>query len=162
MKRLDKLKLERLLGHCDMFLFASHGSPVLHTSPVASQFVQFGLLHLTATMFIITDKKSDPKGGVFHRILDPMGYGALLGSVDSALDSRIGKTTLKQFVRSKRNRMATHGDLSFLSQPKEVQNVTFSKRALRQFEAAMESLESAVLALSRNLEALIRSKKDMR
>lgn len=85
-----------------------------------------------------------------------MGYGHLLKDVDSALNSKVGKTTLREFIRLKRNKLATHGDLSFYSQPKEIQNVTFSKRALREFERAMSALETAAYALSRKLKEMVR------
>ena len=150
MKRSDKMKLERLLRHCCMFGYACGGSPELLVNEVANDFFQFGLLHLTSTAFILES------GGLFHRILDPMGYGHLLKDIDSALNSKVGKTTLREFIRLKRNKLATHGDLSFYSQTKEIQNVTFGKRALREFESAMSALETATTALSLELRAIMR------
>ena len=152
MKHSDKLNINRLLHHCDMFRYACDGSPEFRMNPIASDFFQFGLLHLTSTLFIT-------EGGMFHRILDPMGHSTLLRRVDAALDSKVGKTTLRQFVRSKRNKLATHGDLSFASQPREIQKVTYSRRALQQFEQAMTSLEAAVLALAHELEKMMKPKK---
>lgn len=155
MKQSDRLRIERLLKLCRMFLYACGGSPECRVNAVADDLFQFALLHVTSTMFITEE-------GVFHRILNPMRHQALLAGVDAALDSRVGKTTLRQFIRSKRNKLATHGDLSFSSQPREVRNVTFSPRALQQFEAAMYSLESAVRALSRGLEAMTKRTKNVR
>ena len=162
MKRSERLSVERLLRHCRMFLYASAGSPDCLVNPVAENFFQFGLLHLTSTMFITTDKKTDPAAGVFHRILDPMGHGTLLAGVDAALATKVGQTTLRQFIRTKRNKLATHRDLSFLSQSKEARNVAYNKIALKQYEAAMHLLETAVLALSRELERMTEAKNRAR
>ena len=82
-----------------MYLYASHGSFEIMINPIAKDFFSFGLLHLTSTMFITKDSRSDPEGGVFHRVLDPLGYGKLLDSIDAILNSPIGETTLKQFIR---------------------------------------------------------------
>src|SRR3989304_7997778 len=99
MKRSDKMKLERLPRHCCMFGYACGGSPELLVNEVANDFFQFGLLHLTSTAFILES------GRLFHRILDPMGYGHLLKDIDSALNSKVGQTTLREFIRLKRNKL---------------------------------------------------------
>lgn len=150
----DKTKVECLIRHCRMFLYASNASPEFVMNPVAKEFLVFGLLHLTCTMFITTDAQTDPHGGAFHRVLDKMGHGHLLDDIDAALDVTVGRTTLKQYLRAKRNKLATHGELALASQPKEIQDVTFSKKSLRQFDSAMSKLESAVHILLRRLQQL--------
>ena len=137
-----------------MYIYASSGSPELMVNEIARDFFNFGLLHLTSTMFITTDSRSDPEGGVFHRILDPLGYGNLLDSIDSILDSPVGNTTLRQYIRSKRNKLAVHGSLKFSSQPREVQDVTFDDEALSQFEERMYDLDDAVKVLLGELKSL--------
>jgi hypothetical protein len=113
MKPFDEHPVSALRRHCRMYLYGSSGSPELLMNEVARDFFSFAMLHLICTMFITTDQRSDPAGGVFHRVLDPMGMSYLLTDIDRRLDSPIGNTTLRIFVRSKRNKLATHGRLAF-------------------------------------------------
>ena len=136
-----------------MYLYGSAGSPELMVNDVAQDFFSFALLHLTCTMFITTDPP-DPRQGIFHRILDPMGQSHLLAEVDNILDSAVGKTTLRQFLRSKRNKLATHGSVAFSSQPREVQDVTFDEESLQQHHDAMTQLDRAVFRLEQRLRRL--------
>ncbi len=86
-----------------MYIYASAGSPKLIVNETARDFFTFGMLHLVSTMFITTDSGKDPEGGVFHRLLDPMGLGSMIDAIDTILETLVGKTTLKQFIRPKRN-----------------------------------------------------------
>lgn len=130
MNQYNEKPIYSLVRHCQMYMYASNGRPELMFNEIARDFFTFGLIHLISTMFITTDSQSDPEGGVFHRILDPLGYGTLLYSIDDILDSPIGKTSLRQYIRSKRNKLAVHGSLEFSSQPNKVQDVTFDEEAL--------------------------------
>jgi len=149
--KIDQNAVDCLVRHCRMYLYGARGSPEILVNEVASDFYTFALLHLTATMFITTDHKGGPEG-VFHRLLDPAGLSAWVSPVDRILASPLGKTTLKQFIRSKRNKLATHGALAWRDQPAEVQSVTFDQSALEQFRELMEQLDEAVGKLLRKLE----------
>jgi len=129
---------------------------------IAGDFYTFGLLHLTCTMFITTDTKKDPARGAFHRILDPLGHSELLADVDRILDQRVGKTSLRQYIRSKRNKLATHGSLAFMTQPETVQAVTFDDASLDQFRTAMDALDDAVAKLESHLASLEDHSKESR
>jgi hypothetical protein len=102
-------------------------------------------------MFITRDEKMDRSGGLFHRLLDPMGMSILLEEVDRILETTVGETTLREFLRSKRNKLATHRTLAFSNQPSEVQAVTHDKEALRQYSDAMREMEQAVFRLEQAL-----------
>ena len=104
-------------------------------------------------MFITTDPP-DRRQGVFHRTLDPMGHSDLLNEIDDILGSPLGKTTLRQFIRSKRNKLATHGNVAFSSQPHEVRDVSFDQESLKQFQDAMTRLDHAVFRLEQKLSRL--------
>lgn len=149
----DEHPISALRRHCRMYLYGSGGSPEFMVNEVARDFFSFAMLHLTCTMFITTDH-GDPRQGIFRRILDPMGQSHLLTEVDSILDSSLGKTTLRQFLRSKRNKLATHGSVAFSSQPREVQDVTFNDESLQQHHDAMTKLDQAVFILEEELKHL--------
>ena len=130
MRPSDEHPISALRRHCRMYLYGSGGSFELMGNEVARDFFSFAMLHLTCTMFITTDR-GNPRQGIFHRTLDPIGQSHLLTEVDDILDSPLGKTTLRQFLRSKRNKLATHGTVTFSSQPREVQDVTFDDESLQ-------------------------------
>lgn len=151
-----------LRRHCRMYLYGSAGSPELLVNDIARDFYSFALLHLTCTMFITTDTKKDPAGGAFHRILDPMGYSEFLTDIDRILDQPIGKTNLRHYIRSKRNKLATHGSLAFTTQPQAVQEVTFDDVSLTQFRTAMHELDDAVAKLEQQLALLEEQSEESR
>ncbi len=139
-----------------MYLFGAKGHPaIMLGGDDAQDFTQFALLHLISTMFITTDDKSETKGGVFHRILDPLGYSSLLTDIDATLQMPVGKITLKQFLRTKRNKLATHGTMGFDTQNVNAQEVIDNEQAIWQFNNAMEKLDQNVQALLLELEELI-------
>ena len=150
--------LERLVRHCRMFLYACN-SPVAVYNPISGDVNIAALLHLTITMFITKDNKSGTHGGLFFRLLSPMHLEHLLNPVETALSRKIGKTTLREFLRQKRNKLVTYGYLDFESQLFELQKVTHSKRAIRQFNQAFEELESAVQSLLKQLKKELHNKK---
>ncbi len=154
MRQYDEESIYSLIRHCEMYIYASGGSPEIIFNEVARNFFNFGLLHLISTMFITKDSRNEPKGGVFHRILYTLGYGLLLDPIDNILDSPLGETTLKQYIRSKRNKLCVHGSLKFSTQPHEVRNVTLNSEALSQFEGRMHNLDEAVIVLKGELEKL--------
>ena len=154
----DENPISLLRRHCRMFLYGSSGSPELIVNEVARDFYSFALLHLICTMFITTDKKNENIGGIFHRVLDPLGKSELLIEIDKILSLSIGRTTLKQFFRSKRNKLATHGSLSFSSQQDSNINVIFNKSNLDQYEAAMNQMNLAVFKLDENLKSMKKTK----
>jgi len=153
MRPSDEHPISALRRHCRMYLYGSGGSFELMGNEVARDFFSFAMLHLTCTMFITTDR-GNPRQGIFHRTLDPIGQSHLLTEVDDILDSPLGKTTLRQFLRSKRNKLATHGTVTFSSQPREVQDVTFDDESLQQHYDAMTRLDAAVFKLEEELRRL--------
>ena len=152
----ENIKINILLRHCSMYLYASEGHPERMANPAAQDFFIFGLLHLISTMFITLDNRKEKHGGVFHRILDPMGYGDLLDEVDDILSLPVGKTNFKQYIRTKRNKLAAHGTLKFDSQDKKAQEVIEDYEALEQYCQAMHRLDTAILKLQSELTKLIR------
>ena len=157
MRTVDEHQISMLVRHCRMYLFGSKGSPEMLVNDTAQDFYSFSLLHLICTMFITTDYENSPQG-IFHRILDPMHQYELLADIDKILDSPIGNTNLRQFFRSKRNKLATHGTLDFSSQPKDVQNITFNEKLLQQYQEAMFILDEAVSRLEKTLCRLLAEK----
>jgi len=153
----DEPALACLKRHCRMYLYASSGSPEIVVNEVAHDFFVFGLLHLTSTMFIVTDRDDRSTQGLFHKVLDPLKQSHLLADVDRILDRPIGGTSLRKYIQSKRNTLATHGTARFSSQPEEVQDVTCDADSLAEYEAAMTELDAAVLKLYQQLEALEQS-----
>ena len=152
MNEYDEKPITSLIRHCQMYTFASKGIPQQRINGIANDFFIFGLLHLISTMFITTDSPNDSKGGVFHRILDPLGYGSLLEPIDDLLNSAVGTTTSKQYIRSKRNKLTVHGSLKFSNQPGAVQEITFDENALDQFTENMEKFDREILILQKKLK----------
>ena len=91
-------------------------------------------------MFLIKDSENEPYGGMFHRILDQHGHSHLLNDIDQILESSVGEITLGDYIRIKRNKMATHGEGRFSSQPEFVQNISFDEDALDEFNSSMAKL----------------------
>lgn len=147
----DEHPIRALIRHCKMYLYGSKGSPELLVNDTAQDFYTFALLHLTSTMFITTDPP-DNKQGIFHRILDPLEKADLLLEIDTILDSKLGDTMLRQFIRSKRNKLTVHGNVAFSSQPIDVQNVSFDDISQMQFSEAMTELDDAMYRLIIELE----------
>jgi len=145
--------IEMLRRHCAMYRYGADASRSPFLSPTAESFISFAGLHLVNTMFITTDTHGGA-GGAFHKVLDPLGYSGLLDEVDRVLSLPVGRTTLRQYVRSKRNRLAVHGTLEYESQPTDVRAVTSDEAALEQFGDAMAELDDAVEDLDRQLAAL--------
>jgi hypothetical protein len=149
-------KIAMLYRHCRMYSYGSTGSPELAIKEIARDFYSFAMLHLTATMFITRDSKNDKYEGIFHRTLDPLGYQDLLEEIDYIFNTHIGETTLKEYIRIKRNKLATHGELLFESQPNDIVDVTNNHYYIDQFFEAMHQLDNAVNRLSFKLESIIK------
>ena len=130
--------LKRLVRHCRMFLYACN-SPVAVYNPISGDINIVALLHLTITMFITKDNRSHMQGGLFFKLLSPMHLEHLLNPVEDALNQKIGKTTLREFLRKQRNKLVTYDYLDFEAQLLELEKVTHSKRAIRQFNQASVS-----------------------
>ena len=142
--------IDRLLLHSEMYLWWCKAvvGPLLQGG-AAYNFYMFGGLHLVSAMFLI-----DGDGGLFGRTLKAMGRGDLLVEVSEVLQSAVGDTTLGDYLRLKRNKLATHGDMSFESQSAEVQAITFCDESQEAFDDAMYRLEDAVHLLRGELLAL--------
>lgn len=155
MSEYDQPPIELLRRHCAMFEYGSQASRSPLLSQVGEDFISFAGMHLVCTMFLTSDRRDGGAPyGVFHRILDPEGRADLLRDVDRALTLPVGDTTLGEYIRHKRNKLAVHGTLAYSSQPQEVQDVVFDEDALGQFDDAMSELEDAVRQLDTELAAL--------
>ncbi len=104
-------------------------------------------------MFLV-DRGELPMGGFCYRALDALGLGDKLRPIRRTLESKVGKTTLGDFIRHSRNKLGTHGDLHFSALPAEAQAVPGSPRAIAQFERAMDKLESQAANIRIVLENL--------
>jgi hypothetical protein len=141
-----------LKRHCSMFLYGSNGIPEILTNRIAQDFFSFALLHLTCTMFLTSDSNNDV--GIFHRILDPIGKSELLVRIDDIFESAIGNTTVGEFIRLRRNRLATHRSLSIKELPQENLEVSFDPDSIKQYYQAMDSLSREVSYLYDKLDQL--------
>lgn len=153
MTEYDQDSITMLRRHCAMYEYGSSASRSPLLSEAAVDFISFAGIHLMCTMFITTDEH-DGAPGVFHRTLDPLGHSGLLDEVDRVLELPIGATTLRQYLRSKRNKLATHGSLAYSTQPREVHEVVFDGAALEQFHDAVSELDAAVPELDKALAQL--------
>lgn len=149
----DEVPISMLRRHCRMYLWGESASRSPLLDEDASDFISFAGMHLICTMFITTDRRGEA-GGVFHRVLDPLDQSDLLKDVDHALGLPIGRTTLRQYLRSKRNKLGTHGSLAFSSHSPAAQEVIMSDEALDQFQDAIDSLTAAVRVLNTRLREL--------
>lgn len=143
-----------------MFLYGCSGSPELYFNHVAQDFYSFALMHLTCIMFLTTDSCKDKNGGVFHRILDPLGKSVLLRPIDKIFDRKVGKITLKNYLKERRNLLATHRNLSIKNLSPENQEITTNTKAIDKFLYLMRELEHAVRQLHDDLLKLRRNEND--
>ena len=146
--------IDMLIKHCRMFLYGSRGTPELIINSAASDFYTFALLHLTCTMFLTKDSRKDVKGGVFHRILDPIGKSFLLRDIDNIFAEKVGKITLATYLKERRNLLATHRNLSFHNLSEENQEIVINHLAIEKFFTLMKELEDSVSLLLDELEKL--------
>jgi len=151
-------QIEMLIRHCKMFLYGNSVNPEIIVNQVAEDFFHFALLHLTSTMFLIKDPDQEQKCGVFHRILDPIGESGLLDEIDKILQSPVGNTNLGEFIRRRRNKLATHSTLSITNLPEINLEVTYNSESLDQFNSAIERLIPEVSKLHDKLKKLIKTK----
>lgn len=150
-------KLELVVFHLEMLQYGMNQkfSPQFEqlgiSSPIHRLYNTFALMHLITTMFLL-DKGSLPMGGFCYRALADLGLANKLRPIRRTLESRVGKTTLGDFIRHSRNKLATHGDLQFASLPPETQAVPGSQRAVAQFDRLMNNLESQAATIRVVLE----------
>lgn len=144
---LEEQPMDMLIRHCHMFLYGCSGSPEVKFNEVARDFYSFAIMHLICTMFITTDSNDDKNGGVFHRILDPLGKSILLRHVDKIISKKVGSITLKEYLKERRNRLATHRTLSLHELSAENQAIVNNPQAIRKYYTLMEDLEKAVYTL---------------
>ena len=150
MQAKSENEIDRLLRHCEMFNFGSNPGPFAIGNEAAMNFIHFGLLHLICTMFITHDDKND-HGGLFYRILSKTGKSNLLDKIEEVLGSKIGNSTLREFIQNKRNKLAVHGDLSFNNQKEVVKEITFREDYVDQFYETMAKLEYEINMLYNSL-----------
>lgn len=152
--------IEILILHCRMFCYGYRDSLEFLIDPIASLYNQFAGLHLISTMFLIKDKKREIRGGVFYRVLQPIGLEHLLAPIWEVMDLPLGNTNFGDYLRISRNKLTTHGDLSFMSLPSDVQHITFDEDAVEQFNELLEKLAECVIELQDSLEKIPSSLSD--
>jgi hypothetical protein len=81
-----------------------------------------------------------------------MGLQHLVDPVCDVLDTPVGGTTFGDFIRKSRNKLCTHGDLSFESLPASVQQVSLNSALAEQCEHLMDELAERVFSLERALK----------
>lgn len=144
--------LELVAVHCRMLQYGmslSFSTTLEHlgvVSKVPRLYNIFALMHLVVTMFLV-DGENGSRGGACYRLLHPLGLEKWLKPIDRIMQRKVGATTLGRYLRVSRNKLATHGDLSFASLPAEMQAIPSSTRALGQFERAMQRLQQEVRKL---------------
>ena len=143
--------IDMLIKHCRMFLYGSSGSPELAINEVAQDFYSFALMHLTCTMFLNVDNPQKEKtAGVFHRILDPLGKSCLLRDIDDIFCKKVGDITLKNYLKERRNFLATHRTLSPHNLSVENQNIIKNRQCCFLFDHSQRFLNTIQKFVSLN------------
>lgn len=158
MNKKDKEKIRRVIVHCKMFEYGfnqTYRFPI--DDPISLNYDSFAGLHLISTMFLL-DKGNKPMGGFCYRILEPMRLAVLLEPIREIVESPIGNTTFGNFIRNSRNKLATHGDLSFASLPVVDKKLPFSNDLVERFQYIFERLAEEVKNLENNLEKMLNEK----
>ena len=152
--------IERVILHCDMFLYGNTGSADTFLNPIARRFYDFAGIHLMSTMFLIQDSQHNPKpmGGFCYRVLEPLGFAYLLEGIQQILQTPLGQTTLGDYIRRCRNKLATHGDLSAARMPEKELSFLHYDNAEVDHERLMDELQREVQKLRSKLEELLSQK----
>ena len=111
-----------------MLQWASQGSPHELFNPVAQTFRHFGILNLLAAMFLLDRSAGAPIGGWVYPLLRDIGEEALLQPIIQTFDSPVGGTTYGELLRSVRNKLTMHGELTEDTLPDAVRQVRKRKR----------------------------------
>ena len=128
-------------------------------------------IHRMYTMFLADKKQNEPMGGFTSRTLDPVGLGYLLDSIRDIMETSLGPITFGEFTMLQRNKLCTHGDLSFDSlendrdpylqkMGKQAKMVPLNQEAVENYHVLMERLISEVKALRVNLEAILQDRTE--
>ena len=155
MDEKTKESIELVIFHCEMFLYGYKGPPDAIFNPVANSYNQFAGLHLVSTMFLIQDVPKEPMGGFCYRTLEPLGKSDLLDAIRQLFETPVGQTTFGDFMRLSRNKLATHGDLSFSQMPEKTQSLPFDRNAFRKFQKLMGELAEEVSRLRCRLKEIV-------
>jgi len=150
--------IERVILHCDMLLYGNTGSADTYLNPIARRFNDFAGIHLISTMFLIQDNKKDPMGGFCYRVLEPLGFADLLKGIQQLFQTPLGQTTLGDYIRLCRNRLATHGDLSAAQMPEKELSLLHYDNAEVDYERLMDELQREVQKLRSKLKELLSQK----
>lgn len=152
----DKDTIQLLIIQCHMFEYGFNLSPDYAEQPIGFLYHGFAGLHLISTMFLTKDDgETGPRYGVFYRILKPMGLEYLLVPIWKIMDSRVGKTTFGEYIRHSRNKLCTHGNLSFESLPPQIQALAFDASTNTEFQRLLEKLSQKILSLQHDLEKVV-------
>jgi|GEM_PF-2971321 len=150
--------LDLVVGHLMMLEYgmSQKFSPELEkygiTLPVQRLYNTFALMHLITTMFLLDKKDHLLMGGFCYQALNSLGLADKLEPLRKTFDGKVGKTTLGEYIRLSRNKLATHGDLTVFSLPPAVQDASGSPRAIAQFDRLMEKLDGQTTRLRIILE----------
>jgi hypothetical protein len=159
-RRLTKSELEQLdllIFHLSMLqygmslTFSRQLEELSNIGSVPRLYNTFALMHLITTIFLV-DKRQLPMGGFAYRVLIRLRLAHLLEPIRKTMERKLGKTTLGDYLRRSRNKLAVHGDLDFASLSTDEQDVTFNEKALQTYERLMEQFERQVGRLKTKLE----------
>ncbi|TSD02641.1 MAG: hypothetical protein Athens071416_577 [Parcubacteria group bacterium Athens0714_16] len=129
-KDIDKEKLDRVIFHCEMFMYGSNFPEYMENfgygNNIPGEYNRFAGLHLISTMFLNKDR-SEPKGqkmyGLCYRLLKPMNLNKLLLPIEEILNKKIGNTTFGNCIKETRTNYATHGKFNFEDLSDEVKKI---------------------------------------
>jgi len=154
----EKKDIQRIIDHCSM-LKDAFMHPELQN--LAEQDVSiddlrtFTQIQLIGTMFLVYDneeeRESVPMGGFLYRILKPLDLEHLLDSIRNILSQSIGPLTFEEFAREQRDKLTTHGDLSFESMSEAAKAVPRLEAAVKRWQEVMNELLEAVTELQDEL-----------
>jgi hypothetical protein len=136
--------------HCDMLQLAltREGGNLLNDGPFTipeeeALLNSFSSLHLITSMFLV-DARNQATGGLCSTILKKRRRLHLLDEIRDLLHRGVGQTTVGDFLRKSRNKLATHGDFSFGSLPPSEREVLAVELYRNQLATAVGELPAAV------------------
>jgi len=154
----EQRALKEVLIHCDMLLrnMQFEYSPQLVDLGVQDRtdvlLNQFTFMHLFTTMFAV-DGANRPAGGAVYLLLETAGRADMLDAISEIIHAPVGETTFADYVRTCRNKLTVHGDLSFDNLPASVQAVTYDLDVQDEYMAAGDKFHMALADLREHVAA---------
>lgn len=146
--------LQLLRDHCDMLLLSFGRVGDLFAAPqpqnrealIAGLLDAFSLLHLLTTLYLV-DSNGHVTGGIATHILRQRSQHGLLRDIHSIMGRDVGRTSVGDFLRRARNKLAVHGDLTYGRLAPEIREVLESPQLLATLNAELAKLPAATIAL---------------